>query len=66
MTARSLAGLASDAFERLARQLLCEADFDRVNVTGQSGDGGIDGLGVTALAWLASQSSSSASDTAAA
>ena len=37
---------AGDAFERLARRLLREADFDRVNVTGQSGDGGIDGLGV--------------------
>ena len=38
-----------DAFERLARRLLREADFDSVNVTGQSGDGGIDGLGVYRL-----------------
>lgn len=38
-----------DAFERLARRLLREADFDSVSVTGQSGDGGIDGLGVYRL-----------------
>lgn len=36
-------------FERLARRLLREADFASVNVTGQSGDGGIDGLGVYRL-----------------
>jgi restriction system protein len=34
-----------DAFERLARRLLREAGFISVNVTGGSGDGGIDGLG---------------------
>ena len=38
-----------DAFERLARRLLREADFDSVKVTGQSGDGGIDGHGVYRL-----------------
>jgi restriction system protein len=38
-----------DAFERLAQRLLREADFDSVNVTGKSGDGGIDGLGVYRL-----------------
>jgi restriction system protein len=38
-----------DAFERLAKRLLREADFDSVNVTGQSGDGGIDGLGIYRL-----------------
>ena len=38
-----------DAFERLARRLLREADFDSVKVTGQSGDGGIDGHGVYQL-----------------
>lgn len=38
-----------DAFERLARRLLREADFDSVTVTGRSGDGGIDGLGVYRL-----------------
>jgi restriction system protein len=44
-----LMGMAPAAFERLARRLLREADFDSVNVTGQSGDGGIDGLGVYRL-----------------
>jgi restriction system protein len=38
-----------DAFEGLAQRLLREADFDSVNVTGKSGDGGIDGLGVYRL-----------------
>jgi restriction system protein len=41
-----LMGMPPDAFERLAQRLLREADFDSVNVTGKSGDGGIDGLGV--------------------
>ncbi len=44
-----LMAMAPAVFERLARPLLREADFDRVNVTGQSGDGGIDGLGVYRL-----------------
>jgi restriction system protein len=44
-----LMGMRPDAFERLARRLLREADFDSVSVTGQSGDGGIDGLGVYRL-----------------
>jgi restriction system protein len=44
-----LMSLRPDGFERLARRLLREADFDSVNVTGQSGDGGIDGLGVYRL-----------------
>jgi restriction system protein len=44
-----LMDMPSDAFERLAQRLLREADFDSVNVTGKSGDGGIDGLGVYRL-----------------
>ena len=44
-----LMGMRPDAFERLAQRLLREADFDSVNVTGQSGDGGIDGLGIYRL-----------------
>ena len=44
-----LMSMRPDAFERLTRRLLREADFDSVNVTGQSGDGGIDGLGVYRL-----------------
>lgn len=38
-----------EAFERLAQRLLREAGFISVNVTGGSGDGGIDGLGVYRL-----------------
>jgi len=38
--------LSPDRFERLARRLLREAGFTSVTVTGQTGDGGIDGLGV--------------------
>lgn len=45
----ALMGMQPGAFERLAKRLLREADFDSVNVTGQSGDGGIDGLGVYRL-----------------
>ena len=44
-----LMDMSPDAFERLAQRLLREADFDSVNVTGKSGDGGIDGLGVYRL-----------------
>ncbi len=44
-----LMAMRPDAFERLAKRLLREADFDSVNVTGRSGDGGIDGLGVYRL-----------------
>jgi restriction system protein len=44
-----LMNMRPDAFERLARRLLREADFDSVKVTGKSGDGGIDGLGVYRL-----------------
>jgi restriction system protein len=35
-----------DRFERLARRLLREAGFISATVTGKSGDGGIDGIGV--------------------
>ncbi|MEO6088672.1 MAG: Mrr restriction system protein [Umezawaea sp.] len=41
-----LMAMQPDAFERLAKRLLREADFDSVTVTGKSGDGGIDGFGV--------------------
>jgi len=44
--------MAPDAFERVAQRLLPEADFDSVNVTGRSGDGGIDGWACTGLAWF--------------
>lgn len=34
------------AFERLAKRLLREAGFQKVDVVGQAGDGGIDGVGL--------------------
>jgi restriction system protein len=37
------------AFERLAQRLLREAGFIQVEVTGRSGDGGIDGKGIMRL-----------------
>src|SRR6266508_983770 len=39
-----------DRFEHLARRLLLEAGFVSANVTGRSGDGGIDGIGIYRLA----------------
>ena len=61
-----LLGMQPAGFERLAQRFLREADFDSVNVTGKSGDGGSMDWVYTDLAWSASRSSSSASDTAAA
>ncbi len=39
-------GIDAAAFERLSQRLLRESGFTRVEVTGKSGDGGIDGVGV--------------------
>jgi restriction system protein len=41
-----LLAMAPDAFERLCQRVLREAGFTKVEVTGRSGDGGIDGNGV--------------------
>jgi restriction system protein len=38
-----------DAFERLCQKILKESGFIKVEVTGRSGDGGIDGIGVLRL-----------------
>jgi restriction system protein len=38
--------LPPDGFERLCQQLLRESDFQEVTVTGRTGDGGIDGIGI--------------------
>lgn len=43
---RVLLSLQPAAFERLAQRLLRESGFIQVNVTGRSGDGGIDGVGI--------------------
>ena len=42
----TLREMAPDAFERLCQRILRESGFTKVEVTGQSGDGGIDGVGV--------------------
>lgn len=41
-----LHGLSPSGFERLCLRLLREAGFDRLEVTGRSNDGGVDGVGV--------------------
>jgi restriction system protein len=50
-----LRALRPDAFERLAQRLLREAGFIKVEVTGRSGDGGIDGIGVLRVNLLSFQ-----------
>lgn len=47
-----LQGLDPSAFERLAKRLLRESGFVEVEVTGRSGDGGVDGTGVLRLSGL--------------
>ena len=49
-----LQAMPPDAFERLCQRLLRESGFIAVQVTGKSGDGGIDGHGVIRLAGLIS------------
>ena len=46
--------MAPDAFERLCKRLFRESGFTEVEVTGRSGDGGIDGHGIIRLAGLIS------------
>jgi restriction system protein len=46
--------ISPDAFERLSQRLLRESGFNQVEVTGRSGDGGIDGHGVVKLQGLLS------------
>jgi restriction system protein len=43
------------AFERLCQRILRESGFVKVEVTGKSGDGGIDGIGVLRLNLLSFQ-----------
>ena len=44
-----LLSLDPTAFERLAQRLLRESGFIQVQVTGKSGDGGIDGVGIARI-----------------
>jgi restriction system protein len=50
-----LLALKPNAFERLSQRLLREAGFLKVEVTGKSGDGGIDGIGVLRVNLLSFQ-----------
>jgi restriction system protein len=43
------------SFERLCQRVLRQSGFTRVEVTGKSGDGGIDGIGVLRIALLSFQ-----------
>jgi restriction system protein len=45
-----LFSLSSDAFERLVQRILRESGFSQVEVTGKTGDGGIDGKGIFKIA----------------
>lgn len=46
--------ITPDAFERLAKRILRESGFVQVDVTGRTGDGGIDGKGIMRLSGLLS------------
>jgi restriction system protein len=43
---QKLMALPADGFERLCQRLLRESGFESVTVTGKSGDGGLDGIGL--------------------
>lgn len=47
-------GMDASGFERLAQRLLRESGFIHVEVTGRSGDGGIDGKGIARVSGLLS------------
>ncbi len=49
-----LRAMEPGAFERLCQLLLRESGFEKVTVTGKTGDGGIDGMGVVRLGGLLS------------
>jgi restriction system protein len=46
--------LSPDAFERLVKRMLRESGFIQVEVTGRTGDGGIDGKGIVKVGGLLS------------
>ncbi|MGD2158111.1 MAG: restriction endonuclease [Anaerolineales bacterium] len=50
----TLLNMEPDAFERLVQRVLRESGFIQVQVTGRSGDGGIDGNGIMRLGGLLS------------
>ncbi len=50
----TILGISPNAFERLTQRLLRESGFVEVEVTGRSGDGGIDGKGIARMSGLLS------------
>jgi restriction system protein len=46
MFLRVVRGLSPKGFEQVCMRLLREAGFERVQITGRSNDGGVDGVGV--------------------
>ena len=50
----TLLSISPDAFERLAKRILRESGFVQVEVTGKTGDGGIDGKGIVRMSGLLS------------
>ncbi|HEX5165915.1 MAG TPA: restriction endonuclease [Thermomicrobiales bacterium] len=48
----ALLSIAPATFERLCQRVLRESGFTKVEVTGRSGDGGIDGIGVLRVSLL--------------
>lgn len=50
-----LRSLAPDGFERLCQRVLRESGFTKVEVTGKTGDGGIDGVGVLRIQLISFQ-----------
>jgi len=50
-----LLSMHPSGFERLCQRLLRESGFTKVDVTGRSGDGGIDGIGVLRISLLSFQ-----------
>jgi restriction system protein len=50
-----LIAVPPSGFERLCQRLLRESGFTKVEVTGRSGDGGIDGIGVLRISLLSFQ-----------
>jgi len=50
----AIQALSPEAFERLCQRLLRESGFTHVEITGRSGDGGIDGKGVMKVGGLLS------------
>jgi len=50
----AIKGMPAESFERLCQRLLRESGFIQVEITGRSGDGGIDGRGVVKLGQIIS------------